>query len=356
MKGTRRNYRIICLLTAALIYCWLPAEIRAQQEQPTTDDGRWENGVSEPWWFEPSASKQEVARVQGRWDAIKRENAALLTEPRAGDYATGSEVHGSYLRWAPTAGFVLLHVDKCAARVMGFSYGSVNVTPTTLNLVTERDVRSVSSHGHHESAAQEFLFVTWRGASYLTTKAEIGDFGDLIAGLGKFNDEVEWQLPYYVRLHSKPSGSIDELPTFPPGYERFVKRPIDLKITAVGKRTVRRFKVEYDDKPQYESRTPVVLDGGRAEGVKSGLKFWVVDSGESDQVIVRKVGLHSSRGVIIRWVEEDANTHFTRWKDYDRYPAIKSGWRLTTSVRRLFDLRGPEDSSETTSTGSQNPD
>ncbi len=342
--------RIVCLLITTLMCGCLSGFVNGQAESPALDQDRWENGISEPWWFEDSATKQDIAAVKARWETINQENAKQGNEPRSGDYATGSSVHGSYLRWSPTSGFVLLHVDKCAARVMGFSYGSVRITPTTLELIPERNMASTSSHGHRPSTSNKFLFVKWRGVFYITRENQIGDFGDLVAGLGKFNDEGEWALPYYVRLNSEQTGSIDELPIVPAGYERFIKRPIDLSITAVGRRTVRRLRVDYDAEPQYESRTAVTLDGGRAEGVKPGLKFWVVDSGESDQVVVHKVGLHSSSGVIIRGVEEDAKTHFSKWKDYDRYPIIKNGWRLTTSVRRLFDLRESEDSPEKKST------
>lgn len=332
----------ISLFFLAIILCYgMPSDVRAQSQPAIDQSGPWENGVSEPWWFEESAPKDEIAGLKARWETIHKENAHA-PEPRAGDYATGSDTHGSYLRWAPSAGFALLHIDKCAARVMGFTYGSVAATTTTLQLLPERETRSKSSHANGHRSLSRFLFVSWRGVFYLTRESQIADFGDLVAGLGKFNDDGERELHYYVRLDSKRTGSIDDQPIVPAGYERFIKRPIDLTVTAVGRRSVRRFRVDHDTEPHYESRTAVVLDGGKAEGVTVGLKFWVVDSGESDQVIVSKVGVHSSSGVVIRWVEEDAKKHFSQWQDYDRYPPIKPGWRLTTSVRRLFDLQGPE--------------
>ncbi len=67
------------------------------------------------------------------------------------------------------------------------------------------------------------------------------------------------------------------------------------------------------------------------------MNFLVLDSEESDEVIVRKVAAHTSLGIIIRRVEEDATKHFSQWKDYDRYPLIKRGWRLSTSLHKLLE-------------------
>jgi len=130
---------------------------------------------------------------------------------------------------------------------------------------------------------------------------------------------------------------VDELPIVPPGYERFVKRPINLTIASVGPRVVRRFLVAYDTNPQHESRTPVTISGGRLAGVTQGMKLLVLDSAESEEVVVRTVGMRTASGVIIRWVEENPKVHFGKWRDYPRYPPIEVGWKLSTSSYKLLD-------------------
>ncbi len=88
----------------------------------------------------------------------------------------------------------------------------------------------------------------------------------------------------------------------------------------------------------------MTISGGSSAGVKRGMKFHVLDSSKSDQVVVQRVGPRESSGVIVRWVEEDPRKRFTQWSDYPRYPAIKVGWRLTTSIYKYLDERKEEES------------
>lgn len=336
---TAPKYLLGALLILSITLCLTP-KVSAQSVAPDTDQyGRWIHGIGEPLWFDDTASKQEVERLKARWMAIDVENLKGGKESLGGDYGSGGETHGSVLRWSASAGFVMLHVDKCAARVTGFRHGSVIITATKLQLIPEgKFSRSNNhSHGHSRDATDEFLFVKWRNILYLTTEDQIGEFLDSLAGLGKYNENSYWETPAYAKSGMQETGSADDLPIVPRGYERFVKRPINLTITAIGQRVVRRLRVEDDAESHYESRTPVTIRGGRSEGVKPGMKFWVLDSGESDEVVVRTVGRHVASGVIVRWVEENSKTHFSEWPDYPRYREIKVGWKLSTSIHKLLD-------------------
>ncbi len=331
------------LLKAILILSlasYLASEGSAQSVVPDTDEyGRWIHGAGEPLSFEESVDKHEIERLKARWLAINRENENVVGDSPAGTYGNGDETHGSLLRWSPLAGFVLLYVDKCAARIMGFSHGSVIMTPTKLELIPEGQFTRNSSHLHSHAHAypNQFLFVKWRNVTYLTEKNDIRDLLDSMAGLGKYNESSYWNTPGYAKWGSREIGTADDPPLVSPGYERFVKRPINLTITGVGRRVVHRLRVDYDTEPQYESRTPVTISGGSAKGVKVGMKFRVLDSAESDEVMVRSVGRRASDGVIIRWIDPDPKTHFSSWPDYERYPPIKVGWRLSTSLYKLLE-------------------
>jgi hypothetical protein len=333
--------RFTALYIAVLAGC-MPAY---SQSSPSLDaNGRWINGVSEPWWFDTGAARGQIEVVMNRWEKVNQEIGAH-NDGLYGDYATGDEVHGSYLRWAPKSGYVHLHINKCAARVTGFSYGSVRLTATTLELIPEGEAAGSGAHRHTSGAKKtRFLFVKWQGVPYITLEDQLDDFCNLIAGLGKFNKEF-WsgELPYYVKMGSESLGSSLDPPIVPPGYERLIKRPIELKVTAVGRRTVRRNPNSFSDEPQYESHTVVTINGGSAQNVKPGMRFYVVDDGDGDdQVVVRRVGLHSSTAVITRYLEPDKSKHFIKWQEYDRYHPIAVGWRLTTSVRRLFEIKETE--------------
>ncbi|HEY1403314.1 MAG TPA: hypothetical protein VGB05_04245, partial [Pyrinomonadaceae bacterium] len=153
----------------------------------TDPDGRWENGISEAWWFSETASKEEIASMKSRWQLIAEENRDAASV-WVGDYFVGSETHGSYLRLSPRGGFVLLKVNKCAALVEDFSYGKASISATQIQLGPERSFRPHDPNAHsHGSQHTDYNFVpvTLRGDRLLVGESEMPDFGDYIAGLGK---------------------------------------------------------------------------------------------------------------------------------------------------------------------------
>jgi hypothetical protein len=323
--------------------------LAAAQPHFAEEPSRWITGVGEPLWFAPTAPKDQIEKLKARWEALKLEHGRIEKSSTAGDYGTGGETHATLLRWAPLTGYVVVHVDTCAATVRGFSYGSVIFTPTTLKLMPEAQFSQGDDHGHgnHRVKSNEFLFVKWRNVLYLTRQTDIANFLDSLAGLGKYNGNNIWDVgPEVYSSGGEESGTADDLPIVPPGFESFVRRPINLTITGVGHRIVRRFRVDYDTEPHYESRTAVTVNGGRLEGVRPGMRFHVLDSAESDEVVVRSVDAHSSRAEIIRWVEPKTTAHFSRWADYERYPRIQVGWRLTTSIHKYLDARAAAERSE----------
>ena len=304
--------------------------------------GRWENGVSEAWWFDDSLPKAEIEVLKAKWQAIEKESATLH-DAFAGDYFEGGETHGTYFRWAPKNGFVRIDVDKCAARVMGFSYGDALPDRPFLTLITKVSGSSRGSHSHHKPATDRFALVTWRSIPYLMAEREIRAFCEYVAGLEKFNTGLRghhdlWPFPFFTGRGTE-TGTADELPIVPAGYEQFVRRSIDASISAVGARTVRKFRVDYGDAPHYESRIQVTIDAGRNQGVRLGMKFVVLDSTEDDELVITSVGMKQSTGVMVRFVEEDPQTHFSQWKDYDRYSPVKAGWKVSTSIHKLLDRR-----------------
>ena len=304
--------------------------------------GRWENGVSEAWWFDDSLSKADIAILKPKWREIETESTTL-NDGFAGDYFEGGETHGTYFRWAPKSGFVRVDVDKCAARVMAFAYGDVVPQRPFLTLITRGSGSAKASHAHHPKTAQRFVLVTWRSIPYLMAERDIEAFCEYVAGLGKFNTGLQgnydlWPYPFYTGRGTE-TGTADELPTVPHGYERFVKSSIDASIIAVGARMVRRFRVDYDDVPHYESRLHVTIDAGRDKGVRPGMRFVALDSDQDDELVITKVGISRSSGVIVRFVEEDPRKHFSQWKDYDRYAPVKEGWKFSTSIHKLLESR-----------------
>ena len=171
---------------------------RAQRHEALAqlnEEGRWVNGVTESWWMDDGITAADAGTAAARWKEIGDGPAGAGAEGWSGDYFRGGDTHGTYLRWSPRAGFVIAHVDKCRAAVMGLVHGRVVATPTLVQFFPEVDKRAARGHGQHAGAAQpraprdviRYVPVRWRGEHLLVAENEMADFGDYVAGLGEYN-------------------------------------------------------------------------------------------------------------------------------------------------------------------------
>ena len=123
-----------------------------------------------------------------------------------------------------------------------------------IQLLPENAASAPQNHGHAMQAATRFLPVSWRGNSYLVPEDDIADFGDYVAGLGRYN---EWAGNYiefaefFTRFDkevpsveetsidsSEPNDLLKDQPVVPPGYERFIKKPIDARYHCCRQRAI----------------------------------------------------------------------------------------------------------------------
>ncbi|MDQ1613238.1 MAG: hypothetical protein QOG00_3169 [Pyrinomonadaceae bacterium] len=339
-RTTRGTFgRLLMLLCA----CVCLAVVAGAQ---TDSDGRWENGITEPWWFDAADfSPESVGEAQSRWQSIGAENDGAKGGGWQGDYSSGGETHGTYMRWSPQGGYVLMNIDKCAARVMGFSYGTANASGALVEFNVVLRQRSSQTHGHAHAplpATMRFLPVTWRGVRYLIGENELTDFCDYAAGLGQYNRGLgEFMIIDAVDFFYKIKDQADEtdrgLPVVPPGYERFVKKPIEAKITSVG--TGYRV-IDLENEWWDKFVIPVTTSAGQTSGVKRKMSLRVIGHegfGGMDEIVeIRQVGRRSSGGVIVRSVRKKPCVKFSGADDCDEpeYRPLKVGLQLTTS---LFD-------------------
>jgi len=306
--------------------------------------GYWQNGVSESWWFSNSEfTKAEADTAIARWDKI---GARKVSEQEwRGDYFRGGDTHGTYLRWSEQEGFVLAHVDKCAAQVMQLSYGQVRISGDIIEFVPEF-VKGTQRHGTMHHGAQsltimQFVPARFRGLQHLISPKEIPDFADFAAGLGRYKagpNGVEWlDYNFYYKINGgeRPSSPTD-LPIFPGNYRRFVRKPIQATVVSVGSRTLKKVSTFGGD-PYYESNTVVRIDVGTADGVMRKMVFRVAGSVADDKLEVLRVQKHSSLGRVVRNVDDSRADVYYEWnretdqQDVRRSPAIVPGWRLTTA-------------------------
>jgi hypothetical protein len=327
----------------------LPLATLSQSVGLLDEYGRWVNGISEPWMFPESIPKQDIAVAQRRWLAIEAGTKTSSEAEWEGNYFIGGDTHGSYLRWSQREGFVLMNIDKCAAQVMGFSYGRVVFAPGLIQLVPERAITGRPNHSHATKPIFRFLPVTWRGNRYLVPENQIADFGDYVAGLGKYNDwagnYIE-RVEFFAKFEREVVAIVDgpahpssakkrafqiDLPKVPPGFERFMKQPIDVAVVRVG---LTRVKHSIENEWWDDLVIPLTLSAGRLDRVRRKMKFRMADSDEV--IIVTNVGIRSSQAILVRNTRKKPCVKFSKDDDCGdwEYPPIVVGLRASTSAFR----------------------
>lgn len=325
----RRILQPACLVLLCLVNCLAQSQ----------DYAEWDNGVTERWQVDLNVfSKQELDTVIDRWKRIETDNQNTKSHKWAGGYFSGGDTHGTYMRWSQETGFIMAHVDKCAARLMGLSYGKIVISPASVDFVFQYH-KSSSTHGDtksHKAAPTitKFIPIKWSNDQYLIQENEMVDFGDYVAGLGKYNQEYAGMhgIEFFARSISEARSNYEESPQAPTVYGHFIKKPIDAEIKAVGVSRLRRLR-GHDGSWEYERQTPVSINVGILNGVKRGMLFWVLSSDEGESVKIIRVGRYASEGIIVRWVDENK-------QEYERYPRIQQGWRLSTSRHKYISSIG----------------
>jgi hypothetical protein len=348
--------RRIAYYSLLTMVCWslLGLSAQAQSNAPELDqNGRWINGITEPWWFPDGIPKEDVNAAQLLWATIGNQGSGSAW---AGTYVIGGDTHGSYLRWAPQSGFVLFHVNKCEASVMGFSYGKVVASMGLIEMMPEKAATATASkshsHGTQSPRALRFLPIIWRQTRYLVPEDEITEFSDYISGLGRYNDRnflfVEYA-EFFSKSDEKISGSTESEvtksqvagdndgfvePLVPTGYKKFIKRPIDAKITSRGTSYVRH---NSENEWWNDLIIPVTVNVGSGHGLKKEMVLRVVGSegfsGDVEYVKITNVNLHSAKGIIERPVRKRPCIKFDSTDDCKNpdYEPLKVGSRVTTN-------------------------
>lgn len=321
--------RFTCLLFILLVF----GSVTINAQEDYDQYGRWINGVTEPWTFYyQTYTKDEAKTFQQKWKLIAEQNLQDKSNEWAGDYVRG-DLHKKYLRWSPDGSFAYVNVFTCSTEVLGINYGPIAATPAFIKLNPELKMsaqRHDKYHGGHTAymLPQDYLPVKWGSVHYLVEKNRVANFYKMVAGI----DEDQGDDDFFVKVEDYGK-SPEGMPIFPAEYDRFVRRPIEGKIVAVGKKWLRRERL-MDGTFSYDSLTPVEINVGKANGLRRGMFFYVVGSRFSDKVEVTKVRLRSASGVILRFVDDDKQEK--GWNVDTRLhevcPPIKSGSGVTTSV------------------------
>ncbi|HYJ87800.1 MAG TPA: hypothetical protein VEW46_17180 [Pyrinomonadaceae bacterium] len=355
MTTKRRLLLFRSLLTLTLLLaCESAALVQAQIDQW----GYWQNGVSESWWF----SKAEFTTAQAdeaisRWKNIGDELQNTSYSEWAGTYFSGGETHGTYMRWSVQKGFIIAHIDKCQAKVMGVTYGTVEVSPTVIKFLPEfnnADAKNKHQHSHSGRLASiRFVPVKVDRALLLIKEDDMRAFGDFMAGLGTYNFSdfhyvftTEFLTKFVVEGQASNSKDVKEdfsegarpVVIVPAGYDRFLKRPIEATITGVGRRQVRKQYSYQNSNGTGESfhdgvsLTTVSVSAGARQGLKQGMFIRIVKPHEGERIRIVRAGKFSSTGIVIRSLVDGSETFFDGKSDTaQRHSKIVPGWKLTTA-------------------------
>lgn len=278
------------------------------QKGASTDDAvkyfdenkRWYNDFTEHWFNFFDIPEEEVRNAIIHWEQIG-EDLKISANESEGTYGNGGDTHGDYLRWSEKSGFVWLNVNKCNGGPMKITRGRVSITQSSVRFIPEKVVAASFQHGNHNSNPEEneFLFVKWRKADFLVQSKNIKNFADYTAGLNPsasgFYEGGAW---YFSKVLQGYVGSANELPVFPAGYEKYVKKPFRATIISIGKsyRRTKPKEVDEDGKGIEQSYddlvTEVKIDIGKSSGIAPGtlIRFLIEnDNYTFDGIVVKKV-------------------------------------------------------------------
>jgi hypothetical protein len=301
------------------------------------ENKRWYNEFTEHWFYFNNISENDIRDSIIHWEQIGKD-LENTTNEWSGTFGNGGETHGDYLRWSEKSGFIWLRVNKCQGGPMQIIRGKVSFSLTGVQLIPESIFGEMGSHGKDHSKHNqkyEFLFVRWYDVPFLIEKRTISDFADYTAGLGEFNENYQFLgilgSPFFSKLGVEYNENADELPKFPKGYEKFIKKPVKAKIIAIGKSFRRTDK---DNEDWEELITEVKLDAGKNKGAISNLFLHFVKEEEHwmEKIIIKRVGATSSWAQIIRSVRKK-NCVVSEYNDCEnfKYTPIKIGLELSTT-------------------------
>lgn len=284
-------------------------------------------GVTESWHTDYSKHTKEQADVAAeRMKTIEAELENPATNEWAGTYdwsdgGTSNEV----LMWTPRAGFLVFRLG-CYPGVHDLNYGSVSDSPTMIQMLP-----ALSSAGTRlGSLHARYLPVKWGERHYLIAEDEVSAFYDSVTGIRAEQDENAVLIADFLLKRDDVDKPIEGMPVLPPGYERFVRKPIDASISKVGKSSV---KIDEENEWWNELVTPVEINAGKSDGVKVGMVFRVLASEKGETVEITHVSKVSAKGIIVRSVRKQPGVKVNEWDDGtdDPEPEITVGWMLSTS-------------------------
>lgn len=315
--------------TGLLLCCLLVAV--SQSPAQTDLDEKWEHAEREGWYLDYARySIEDVRAARAKWESIELENKQAGEDEWAGGYSLMPEfeVAFEHLRWSPRAGFVDVYVYTCQPELRYLNFGSVTVSPTTVQMLPEYPPRS----GRKTAQVTTYVKVKWGDRHYLIEENRLADFCDAVSGTGVYKEGVI-ERGFWLKSSDSEKATRGR-PLLPPEYRHLLKRPVDSKVIAVDKSYVEHYN---DNDCMTRTVTPVTLNAGSKSGVKAGIAFRVLTptGGGYGFIKVLTVGPNTSSALFVPYGykmcgESETAPDEERAEAGADAPPVAVGWKLTT--------------------------
>lgn len=276
-------------------------------------------GTIEDWT--PSVetySAEEAVAVQASWDAICDELSKHRADEWAGYYSAAyHETNDVRFLWAPEAGFSVIWVG-CIPGIHDANHGGVVETADGVLLQPQLGLR----RRWNGSMGTHLVFVRWGQRRLLVPEHRMALFCEFTAGLVTLTDSDRHPFLTHEGDWSKP---LAEVPDVPVAYRNLIRRPIDARITSVGKPR----RVSHGQGGHEEIKRTVTLNKGSADGVRVDMEFFRDGDWSSGSVRVTKVTANESTAEFTAYVEAGKpNSDSPVYQDFGR--KIRVGMVLST--------------------------
>lgn len=342
MKSLLGKFILLSASLSAMFSSIVPCQAQIEGRE------KWESGFRESVnsaWYLPDAPQNELSELKSRWENIEKELKSTSNE-FAGTYLRYGAMRSGILRWSPDNGFVYIYVYEWYS-VLNFSYGKVTVTPSEVIFTVEREQKLKNVDDTPHLTPQNWIPATWKRTNYLISSTEVSDFGNYTAGFGQFNDFngpcCEFS-PFFARVSANRAPAFSDKPILPNKYQRFIKQPINAKITFIGhKRFVKNYGLEgslYGQLFMKASLTPIRISAGKSQGVKQNMLFRLINNPDQQYLKITSVKLNYSEGIIIRDIDDEGRELYldasnSKKGEYKKkpFPLIRIGTKVTTCPR-----------------------
>ena len=204
-------------------------------------------------------SQASLRKLDERRSVIQNEIEELKLHPWAGRYLYGSFVSHFQLTIAPESGFAFSS-GGCVG-TYGLNYGTLRLTDGTLTLVPQE-----KNQGDPWGISTELLPIQWGERHYLIPTTRILEFINAINAGFEPRKTVSGMFFLKWGDEYRPVVGKPKLPTEYAGY--LLENPIQARISAHQETHVEGHTV----------RSTVILDAGKAQGVKVGMQFYFQNS------------------------------------------------------------------------------